>query len=294
MATDGHGASHEEVAQVVRSLIDATGLTLKDLAQQTHYSAQSWSAYQNNKRRVPPAALQALLEVSNSAPADLTGRARHVLKALEDAERPIASETTKTTATTPPTEHAEEPADHAEPPSSRGLVRTVGIILISVIAVFGVAATGAGIGIMLLSDNQGHRADRPAVAAPSSPRASQAGSATASPNHSPTHRSRLAPAHPPGPLGAPTHLSTPSPSPHAPTHSASTAPTCRRNYYKVDSVGDVLNESGERIGQVVPGDIFIRDTTNTHPPMRFRYYGKVASAGISGYVLQEKLTPTCP
>src|SRR4051794_13558701 len=90
-SADGQGPSREEeVAGVVRALIKATGLRLAELAEQTHYSAQSWSAYQNNKRLIPPEALRALLGVRSSAPTDLTDHAHHLLRELEDARRPVA------------------------------------------------------------------------------------------------------------------------------------------------------------------------------------------------------------
>ncbi|MFC4054773.1 hypothetical protein ACFOY4_34230 [Actinomadura syzygii] len=73
------------------------------------------------------------------------------------------------------------------------------------------------------------------------------------------------------------------------------APTadCRPNQYKVEEVGDVLNETGDVIGQVVRGDIFFREVPAKHDPHRYRYYGTVPTRNISGYVMQRKLEPTC-
>lgn len=55
MTKDSHQKpSREEVAQVVRELIDATDLTLTELAAEAPYSRQSWSAYQRGERLIPP------------------------------------------------------------------------------------------------------------------------------------------------------------------------------------------------------------------------------------------------
>ncbi|MGI8335217.1 hypothetical protein ACRYCC_35155 [Actinomadura scrupuli] len=308
-SANGQEPSREEVAGVVRALIKATGLKLAELAEQTHYSAQSWSAYQNDKRRIPQAALGALLEVSSSAPTDLTDRAQHLLRELKDARQPVAGAvevsaapaadlpaTTDTAASPltpqqdpapiPPPEQTEGPA--AAPPQARsGRARAIGASLIGVIVVFGVAT--AVINFVLPPGDR----SRPTVASASTHPGHDSTTALSSPH--PLSRTTRPPApHTQSP--EPSAQREPQPKPPPPTRpippTTATA-TCQRNHYKVDRVGDMRNEAGESIDQVVPGDIFIRDTSNTHPTMRYRYYGTVTGRGTSGYVMQEKLTSAC-
>ncbi|TYK50477.1 hypothetical protein [Actinomadura decatromicini] len=81
-------------------------------------------------------------------------------------------------------------------------------------------------------------------------------------------------------------------SPASPDRPAPTA-DCRPNQYEVKEVGDVLNETGDVIGRVVRGDVFFREMPAKHDPRRYRYYGTVPTRNISGYVMEEKLEPSC-
>lgn len=68
--------------------------------------------------------------------------------------------------------------------------------------------------------------------------------------------------------------------------------TCQpRSQYKVKKAGNVVDENDIVVGNLVVDDLFIRDDeTPGIPENPYRYYGTVKRTGVTGYVLQEKLT----
>ncbi|GGO86621.1 hypothetical protein [Wenjunlia tyrosinilytica] len=252
----GDALSREETAALVRQLIKATGLPLRQLAKSTAYSAQSWSAFQRDERPVPAEALEALVTVPSTSPA-LLEEAERVLERMrakptaESAPAPPATEPLSPPTDPVPRAAPADPVPQAAPadpvpraaraarsvarPPRRGVrPRTAGVA----VAVAVVAACAAG--VFALTQMREDKAD---------------------------------------------DRRTPSP--------AAGHPTCQGVHYTVDRPGNVLDANGRTIGRVVPGDRFTRDDSPAHPFRQYRYYGTVPDRHVAGYVMQEKLTLTC-
>jgi transcriptional regulator with XRE-family HTH domain len=87
--------AEDELADIVRRLIAATGLSLRPLAARTGISYQTWSAYQKrgNDRVISADALERLLQLPSDAPPSLKERARRLCAEIRrPASPPEASQ----------------------------------------------------------------------------------------------------------------------------------------------------------------------------------------------------------
>ncbi|WP_242908718.1 hypothetical protein [Actinomadura terrae] len=286
---DSKGPSCAESGKVVSELrqhIDLTGKELTARAAADYsvvYSQQSWSAWKTGDRRVQPDALRVLINLAGSAPREVIERAERLLTELENESSRTASTPSSISDSTSDTQQGV-----AATSSPRRDGKTRAALVVGIVAVLGACA--GGLGFKLLSDDahdtssavsptRSSSVTRPPTLSSNAPSAKPT---TPAPNSSA-----------PRPQ-SPTLAQSPArPPAQAPVTAPAPPSTCARTHYRVDEAGDVLNEQGDRIDRVVPGDIFIRDMSNTHPPKRYRYYGLLKNRGVAGYVMQRKLTPTC-
>lgn len=81
--TPAGGKGSDDLATLVRQLIDATGLSLGDLGRKLDYSPKSLSAWQCGERRIPKPVMEQLLTLADASPEQV--RQAHRLLGQEDS-----------------------------------------------------------------------------------------------------------------------------------------------------------------------------------------------------------------
>ena len=284
-------AIEDELADTVRKLRDATGLSLRRLARRTGIGRSTWSAYQTRGigRIVSAKALDRLLDLESTATPELKGHARRLRRQLQDlaSGRDVVSEADAG----PPAGAGESPVPIVinvttppPPPPPRPHPKTmiIGIALLACCLLIAVLAAVA----YIAKTGSSTPAHRPVTALP--PASTTTAAARPSPmpaSPEPSRREHAAPSR--------TREAPVSSSPVIRNSSAPPDRPCdRRRRYSVDEDGDVVDAAKHPIGTVVAGDVFYRLDTASHQAMQYRYYGTIARGRLNGYVLQKKLNYT--
>ncbi|URN07136.1 hypothetical protein LUW74_29955 [Actinomadura madurae] len=311
MTTGERSQPYEDFGIVVCKLRQSTGLTMKQVATRARaegvaYAVQTWSAWQTGRNRIKPDALAFLIGLAGSAEAELIEEAQDLLGEAADAQQVSAAEPADRSAkkTPPISETAPQQASSKLPqtpdrdkeptPTTARRCRRRGHVVAGVSLLAAITLLAAVIWAGNTSESPGGGNSRPqAINTPRPGPITTSSSPSAFPKQ-PTGASNSPPKSSSGPRQPPTTarrnpppVSTLTPATGAP------APACERNHYKVDEAGDLINEQGDRIGRAIPGDIFIRDMSNTRLTKPYRYYGTIKGSTTAGYFMQRKISATC-